>query len=38
VLGGLGAGVDDWRLVAAAIVLGWSWTSLIAWRLQTTPG
>jgi hypothetical protein len=37
-LGGLGAGVGDWRLVAAAIVLGWSWASLVAWRLQTTPG
>ena len=40
VLGGLGAAVGDWRLVAAAIVLGWSWASLVAWRLQTTytPG
>ena len=38
VLGGLGAGVGDWRLVAAAIVLGWSRASLSAWRLQTTTG
>jgi hypothetical protein len=38
VLGGFGAAVGDWRLVAAAIVLGWSWASLIAWRLQTTTG
>jgi hypothetical protein len=39
-LGGLGAAVGDWRHVATAIVLGWSWASLVAWRLQTTytPG
>jgi hypothetical protein len=35
-LGGLGAGLGDWRLVAAAIVLGWSWTSLVAYRVHAT--
>jgi hypothetical protein len=35
VLGGLGAGLGDWRLVAIAIALGWSWAALVAHRLRS---
>ena len=31
--GGPRAGLGDWRIVAGAIALGWSWASLVAWRL-----
>lgn len=34
-LGGLGAGLGDWRLVALAIALGWSWAALVAHRLRS---
>lgn len=33
-LGGLGAAVADWRLVAVAVLLGWSWAALVAHRLR----
>jgi hypothetical protein len=33
--GGRGAGLDDWRIVAGAIALGWSWASPVAWRLRS---
>jgi hypothetical protein len=34
-LGGAGAGLGDWRLVAAAVVLGWGWVAIVAARLRT---
>lgn len=34
-LGGLGAVAGDWRLVAAAVVLGWAWAALVAHRLRS---
>jgi hypothetical protein len=33
-LGAIGAGLGDWRLVALAIAFGWSWSSAVALRLQ----
>ncbi|NEA36587.1 DUF998 domain-containing protein [Streptomyces sp. SID13031] len=35
-LGGLGAGLGDWRIVALAVVLGWGWAALVAARLRST--
>lgn len=35
-LGGLGAALGDWRLIAGAIVLGWSWAALVAYRLRSS--
>nr|WP_255426631.1 DUF998 domain-containing protein [Pseudonocardia sp. C8] len=37
VLGGTGAGVGDWRFVAVAIAVGWSWAAWVAHRLRS-PG
>jgi hypothetical protein len=37
-LGGLGTAIGDWRLVAVAIVLGWSWAALVAHRLRPLTG
>lgn len=34
-LGGLGAAVGDWRLVAVAVLLGWTWAALVAHRLRS---
>ncbi|MDQ4038436.1 MAG: DUF998 domain-containing protein [Actinomycetota bacterium] len=34
VLGGIGAAVGDWRLVAVAILLGWGWASVVAAHLR----
>jgi hypothetical protein len=33
-LGGLGAAVGDWRLIAGALALGLSWAALVAYRLS----
>jgi hypothetical protein len=33
-LGGAGTGIGDWRLVAVAIVLGWTWVAVVAARLR----
>jgi hypothetical protein len=33
-LGGGGTGIGDWRLVAVAIVLGWTWVAVVAARLR----
>ncbi len=35
-LGALGAGLGDWRLVAMAIVVGWSWAAILAYWLRTS--
>jgi hypothetical protein len=37
-LGGLGTGIGDWRLVAGAVILGWSWAALVAHRLRSRTG
>lgn len=37
-LGGLGAGLGDWRLVAVAIAVGWSWAALVAYQLRSSAG
>ncbi len=33
-LGGVGAAVGDWRLVAVAILIGWAWASVVAAHLR----
>jgi hypothetical protein len=39
-LGGLGAGLGDWRLIAVALALalalGLSWAALVAYRLSSS--
>lgn len=35
VLGGIGAGLGDWRFVAVAILVGWSWAAVVAYRLRS---
>lgn len=35
-LGGLGSGLGDWRLVAGAVLFGWSWAALAARRLRSS--
>jgi len=32
-LGAIGMGVSDFRIVTAAIVVGWGWASAVAWQL-----
>ncbi len=36
--GAIGATVNDWRIVAAAVVTGWVWASLAAAQIRTRAG